>query len=95
MKGKNMKLSIQKIAEESILLDVSPASDYYTMEIEENSNGLFKLKKCDGVRFDVILHQPKPGFFFSVADFADDNENCTIIFNEEKNLIGAYFYNTK
>jgi hypothetical protein len=88
-------LSIQKITEESILLDASPMSDYYTMEIEENSNGLFNLKKVDGVRFAVALHQPKPGFFFSVADFADDNEYCVIIFNEEKNLIGAYFYNNK
>jgi hypothetical protein len=64
-------------------------------KIEKNTNSLYICEKFSGVRFTIELLEPSPAFFISVADFLDDNKDCTIIFHEGFNLIGAYFKEVK
>jgi len=86
-----MKFLTEKVEQNTVMFDTDMVSKYGVMEKLEDGSGLSELKEVSGPRFTVNLQDPQPGFFFSLADFADDAKEGVLVINDKDNKVGAYF----
>ena len=87
-----MKLNIKKL-EGLNMFDKDPEKPCWILEPSDKpaDGGLPNSVEKTGVRFTVPMTDPTPGFFFALAGMADDRESCTLVFDEENNMVGAFF----